>query len=248
VEVIDVPEGGFSYVPGGLAYSQGVVALPGCSLEHVSFRHPTDVEEGFRRIGHYLHSIGRPLAALCAVELRSPEPLSFDGFKNFNRRYAEVLGEWGLVKDGRNAVARSNVAPVVNAPLSTSFHGFTVTTAKEAPGRTFVVSGSSEWPEGGAFPGDIVRYTETSPEALQEKARYVLAAMERRMSLLGVSWEEATFIQSYSEHDVFGFLAKELVPRLSPSVGVAWHYSRPPVVGWEYEMDVKGIYYSKRLG
>jgi hypothetical protein len=94
----------------------------------------------------------------------------------------------------------------------------------------------------------VVRFADTSPDALLEKAQYVLTAMERRMSLLGVGWADVTIIQSYSAHDLFGFLAGELMPRVSPGVGVVWQYSRPPVVGWEYEMDLKGIYCSKRLG
>ncbi|MBK8007844.1 MAG: hypothetical protein IPK23_04895 [Rhizobiales bacterium] len=93
-----------------------------------------------------LKKMGRPLAALCAVELRSPAPLSIDGFRDFNGPYAEVLQKWGLVDGQRNAVARSNVAPVINPPSEPGFFSFSITVPadKSLKNRNFVVAGSSD--------------------------------------------------------------------------------------------------------
>jgi hypothetical protein len=239
--LVAVPEGGFSFLPGGLPYSQGVRANAGYAIEHVQFAESTPVFEGFERIESYLKSRSRPLSALCAVELRSPQPLSLDGFKDFNRGYAEVLTRWGLVQDGINAVARSNVAPVHRPPPGPSLHAFSFAVPCASAATGFVVAGSSEWPEGGRFPEDVVCYGDTSPPALRKKARYVLQAMERRMASLGVGWAEAFTIHMYSAHDHFDFYQEELALLDARHRGVTWHYCRPPVVGWEFEMDVKRV-------
>ncbi len=239
-ELLEVKKGGFLFLKGGLAYSQGVVAAPGFAIEHYRFRRPMPVEQGFRYIEAFIRNRERPLSALCAVELRSPKPLSIDGFKEFNHVYAAILNDWGLVNDGINAVARSNVAPVIDPPQEPGFHAFALTKPAKGDRKSFVVAGSSEWPEGGRFPEDVVRYGDTSAQALLEKANYVLATMERRMDALGVRWTEASMVQSYSAHDLFDFLTRQVVSRVSGG-GIVMHYCCPPVVGWEYEMDVKGI-------
>lgn len=235
-------EGSFRFLPGGLAYSQGVVVEPGFAIEHVRFLSPVPVGPGFSRIADHLAARGRPKAALCAVELRSPAPLSIDGFREFNRMYAGVLQTWGLVSGDVNAVARSNVAPVVDPPAEASFYGFSFTIPSRTPRTSFVVSGSSEWPEGGRFPEEVVRYGETSADALDEKAAFVLAAMERRMRSLGAGWSDATLTQSYSAFDVHRFLTEVVAPRGGARFGIVCHYCRPPVQGWEYEMDVRGVF------
>jgi hypothetical protein len=192
-------------------------------------------------IERYLSARSRPLAALCAVELRSPQPVSLDGFREFNGGYAAVLGRWGLVQRGINAVARSNVAPVHQPPSVPSFFAFSFTVPSNANGASFVVAGSSEWPEGGRFPEDVVCYGETDERALRQKARFVLGAMERRIQGLGVDWDEGSVTQLYSVHDQFEFFRDEIVPGLAGNGGVTWHYCRPPVAGWEFEMDVKRV-------
>jgi len=151
-ERIQFAEGGFAFLKGVFPYSQGVVALPGYAIERVRFRKPVPVAAGFARIGKYLKSLGRPLTAFCACELRSPRPFTFEGFREFNEGYVEVLREWKLFRDGVNPVARSNVAPAIEPPEEPCFHAFSYT-VRPGDGRAgFVVAGSGEWPEGGRFP------------------------------------------------------------------------------------------------
>jgi len=76
---------------------------------------------------------------------------------------------------------------------------------------------------------------------MREKARYVLGAMEARMGALGVGWPDATATQVYTVRDIHPFLADEIVRRGAAPGGVTWFYARPPVVGLEYEMDVRGV-------
>ena len=68
--------GGYRYIPGPFQYSGGVVAEPGFELERVRFRRPVPIEEGFRAIEAHLNARGRPLAAFCACEMRSPAPFT----------------------------------------------------------------------------------------------------------------------------------------------------------------------------
>ena len=61
--------------------------------------------EGFERIEAFLTSLGRPLTALAACELRSPGQMSEDAFRRLNELYVERLTGWGLVVGGANPVA-----------------------------------------------------------------------------------------------------------------------------------------------
>ncbi len=58
-ELLEVKKGGFLFLKGGLAYSQGVVAAPGFAIEHYRFRRPMPVER-WRPIGRRDGPVGRP--------------------------------------------------------------------------------------------------------------------------------------------------------------------------------------------
>ena len=107
---------------------------------------------------------------------------------------------------------------------------------------SFIVSGAGELPEGSISPEDVVRRGETSPEALAEKARFVLGLMEGRMASLGVGWDSVNVTDIYTVHDVNAMLAEEILPRIGAAGrhGVTWHYTRPPIESIEFEMDVIG--------
>ncbi|QEI05842.1 hypothetical protein FXN63_08250 [Pigmentiphaga aceris] len=233
--------GGYAYAPGGFAYSQGVVALPGFSMLHCRFAAPVPFAKALARISRLLTDSGRPMAALCSLELRLPRPLGFDEFGAINLDYVDALVAAGVPIVGASPIARSNVAPLVNAPSELSVHGFTFTVPSVDEQPCFVVSGSSEWPQDGRFPEDIHRYGETSDAALHDKAMWTIAAVEVRMAMLGVDWSHATMTQSYSAHNVFPAMAALIERQQTGAQGVVWHLSRPPVQGWEYEMDVKGV-------
>lgn len=236
-ERIQFADGGFAFLKGVFPYSQGVVALPGYAIERVRFRRPLPVAAGFARIRKYLKSLGRPLTAFCACELRSPRPFTFEGFREFNEGYVEVLREWKLFRDGVNPVARSNVAPAIEPPEEPCFHAFSYT-VRPGDGRAgFVVAGSGEWPEGGRFPEEIVAREDRSPEGMRTKAKWVLDMMDARLRGLGVQWSDATVSQVYTVEQVE---LHEIQRRVRPST-LAWHWCRPPIEGLDYEMDVRGI-------
>jgi hypothetical protein len=235
--LISLADGGFAFLEGVFPYSQGVAARPGFAIERARFARPVPVAEGFERIAEHLAALGRPKTALCAAELRSPRPFSFAGFSEFNVGYVGVLEDWGLYRDGLNAVARSNVAPAVDPPEEPSFHAFSYTVPAEHPGRSFVVAGSGEWPEGGEFPGDIVARGDTSESGMAAKVQWVLDMMEARMRALGgFGWKDATAVQVYTARR---FPAEAVARRAGHSL--TWHYARPPIEGLEFEMDVRRV-------
>lgn len=238
----DFRAGGYRYIPGVFQYSAGVAPLDGFRIERVTFRRPVPLREGFDRIAAHLTAAGRPPAAFCACELRSPEPMSEDGFRAFNRLYVGVLSDWGIVAEGRNPVARSNVCPAVAPPGEPSFHAFSYTVADDGAAPSFVIAGSGEVPEGkDNYRDHVVRPGDTSAAGLRAKANYVLAEMERRMAALGFGWSDTTATQVYTVHDLHPFLADAIVARGAAAHGLTWQYCRPPVAGLDYEMDCRAV-------
>src|SRR6185295_5261222 len=125
-EAIELPAFGYRYIPGPFQYSGGVAALPGHRIERLRFRDAVPLEAGFARIERYLHERGLAPTAFCACELRSPAPFTDEGFRSFNRLYVGTLERWGIVKDDRNPVARSNVCPALDKPAGPSFYAFSI--------------------------------------------------------------------------------------------------------------------------
>jgi len=242
-EVITFPSGGYRCIAGVFQYSAGVAAEPGVEIERARFLRAIPLQEGFGAIEAHLAAIGRPLAAFCACELRSPAPFTDDGFAAFNRIYVGTLERWGIFRDETNPVARSNVCPAVDPPTTPSFYAFSYTVPARAGARpSFHIAGSGEVPEGrGSYRDHIVRRGDTTVEGLREKARYVLGEMERRMQALGFGWAHVTGTQLYTVHDVHPILADEIVRRGAVPGGLTWHFARPPVVGLDFEMDVRGV-------
>jgi hypothetical protein len=237
--------GGYRFIPGVVPYSAGVAALPGHAIERVEFRRPVPLADGFGTIRGILGAAGRPATALCACELRSPAPFTEAGFRAFNKAYVGTLAEWGLFEHEVNPVARSNVCPEIDPPPEPSFHAFAFTRAADAA-PSFVVAGSGEVPEGHKEYFDhIVSRGDASPQGLREKARFVLGEMERRLSALGFSWHDTTATQVYTVHDLYPFLADEIVRRGAARAGLTWHFARPPVVELEYEMDCRGVHFGR---
>jgi hypothetical protein len=242
MSTIEHTAAGYRFIPAVMQYSGGVAALPGFRLERVRFAAPLPMAEGWRRIGAYLDTIGRPRSAFAACELRSPAPFTEDGFRVFNTGYARVLGEWAILLDGQNPVARSNVCPRVAPPPEPCFHAFCYTVPDVAAPPSFVVAGSGESVEGkGTYRENTVAFGDTSPEGMLKKGRYVLGEMERRMGLLGFRWADTTGVQAYTVYPMPPSLTGEIVARGAARHGLTWQDCRPPVEGLDYEMDCRGI-------
>ena len=239
-EIIEFADGGYRFVKGVLPYSAGVAAQPGFAIVRARFTKVLPLAEGYAAIAAHLKSLGRPLTALCAAELRSPAPFTDEGFGAFNREYIQTLTDWKLYRDNTNPVARSNLAPAVNPPKVPGFYAFSYTIPATDSRKSFVIAGSGEAPEGKPNYRDfIVRRGEVSADAIGEKARWVMAEQERRMGALGFAWADVLATQVYTVHDIHPLLASELVARGADAGGITWHYVRPPVVDLEFEMDCR---------
>lgn len=238
--MVPLPGRGFGYAPGVFQYSCGVVALPGFRLERARFRSPVPLAEGFSRIQAHLRSLGLPETAFAACELRSPAPFTEEGFAAFNRIYAGTLHAWSIFVEGENPVARSNVCPEVAPPAEPSFFAFSYAVPGEGGG--FVVAGNGEAREGGAtYQESIVAPGDTSPSGLALKCAHVMTEMERRMTVLGVDYATATAVNLYTVCDPHPILARDVLARGAPALGIEWHFCRPPIQGLDWEMDARGI-------
>jgi len=232
--------GGYRFMPYAFQYSGGSVADPGFRVERARFRRPLPLADGFAAIEAHLKALGRSPTALCAAELRSPGQFTEQGFIDFNRHYVQQLAAWGIVKDEVNPIARSNVCPEIDPPTTPSFYAFSYTVPGEGGG--FVAAGSGEAREGaGSYAERIVRFGDQSPAAMRDKARHVLKVMEERMGALGKGWADVTATQVYTVFDVHSYLGDEFVRRGAMAGGLTWHFTRPPVQGLDFEVDVRGV-------
>src|SRR3979411_3029610 len=128
-ETIEAANSGYRFMPGVSQYSCGIAALPGFTIERIRFSNVVPLNQGFEKIAETIKAAGRPLTAFGACERRAPAPLTEDGFRAFNQTYTKTLIEWGVMKDGVNPVARSNVCPKIAPPSGPGFHAFSFTTA-----------------------------------------------------------------------------------------------------------------------
>jgi len=239
---VDFPAGGYRYIPGVFQYSAGVAALDGFRIERVELLRPIPLATGFSLIERFVTERGRPLAAFCACELRSPAPFTDAGFVAFNRHYVGTLERWGIMRGDTNPVARSNVCPELRKPAEPSLHAFCFTSEQAGASGSFIIAGSGEAEEGHASYRDrTIRFGDTSADGLRAKALYVLRRMEQRMAAVDAAWRDATAAQVYTVHDLYPFLADEIVRRGAAEHGLTWHFARPPVLGLDYEMDCRSV-------
>ncbi len=234
------PEGGYRFLKAGYQFSSGVAAEPGFEIERARLARPLPLAVALRVVEAHLARLGRPTTAFAACELRSPRPFSEQGFDDFNRDYVKTLERWGLYRNGTNPVARTNVSPLYNPPAEPVLHAFSYTAESRGGRGGFIVAGGAEV-RGGVegYAARTVRYGETSLEAMRDKVRHVVGLMSARLEALGFSWADATSVQAYTVHDIGALLGSEIAAR-SGHEAVAWHLARPPVLGLEFEMDVRG--------
>lgn len=233
--------GGYRYLPSVFQYSGGVAAEPGFELRRVRFLKPLPMAEAFAAVEAHLAAAGRSTTAFAQCELRSPDPFSDQGFIDFNTNYVKTLERWGLYKDGVNPVARTNVCPMYDKPTASCMFAFTYTVPSTLSRTTFQLSGSADARTGNAPARErVIALGDTSPEGLRVKVAFVADEMQRRLAALGVGWADAVSTQLYTVQNIGHLVGEELGRRGAGAGGLVWNYARPPVVGLEYEMDVRG--------
>jgi len=242
-EVIEFPAGGYRFIKGSLAYSLGVVALPGFRLERVRFRTPVALDDAFRRMADIVADENRPASALAACELRSPAQFTEAGFRTFNERYIALLRGFGWSEASKsNPVARTNVCPSAQASSDACVYTFSYTVEDSSARPSFVLAGAVDLMTGDKdFRDLIVALDQVDGAGIRKKARHALEDLERRLSLLGFDWSMTTGNGLYCVHDIFQTLTDEIAVRGAAPAGVTWHLRRPPISGLEFEMDTRSV-------
>jgi hypothetical protein len=243
--------GGYQFLPGIETFSGGVVALPGFDIVRATLHPLPAYQQGFDVIARHLEAQGRPRAALCAIELRTPEPLSFAAFAAFNQEYRQFLAQWDIPMQPSNPLARTNVVPAVRPPAEAALFAFSYTVpSRDRHGHpTFVLSGAGEVRSQSLTPAHIVCYNQISADAVREKAAQVMYILSVRLKGLNLSWAEAMVASVYTVHPLHPFLVSEILGVIDHTSlhGVHWYYSHPPVEGLEFEMDVRSVQREIRL-
>ena len=245
MELIDNPAGNYRFLTGIAPYSSGVVAMPGYEIVHVIMRKALPYRKGFDLIDEHLKASGRSKKALCAIQLRIPRPFSFEGFSTFNQGYLDILSDWELPVDGVNPIARTNVAPEVRPPDEAVLYSFSYTVPVESSDTppTFIIAGAGELKQGNLSPENIVRGGDTAADAILEKAKFVMGIMKARLSGLKMNWADVTTVDIYTVHPLHHLLADEILTPMAEAERhtVRWYFSRPPISGLEFEMDMRGV-------
>lgn len=243
-DVISLNDRGYAFLKGVFQYSAGVASLPGYRVERARFHRPLPLADAFTAIAEHLKQNGRAPTALCAFELRSPKPMTEQEFADFNREYVSRLEAWDIILDDVNPIARTNVCPEAMPPETISCYAFSYTMpAPDQPQYgSFVIAGSGECPEGkNNYRDHIIRLGDQSTDGMREKARWVIAEMERRMGAFGLGWQNATGTHLYTIYDVYPFLEAEFAARGAMPCGLNWHFTRPPIADLDFEMDARGV-------
>ena len=232
------PRGGFRFLPGNPVYAGGAVAESGFAIVHALLSRWLPLEQGYALVERHLATVGRPIEALCGMQLRLPRQLSFEDFTAFNVAYVERLQRWGLINDKLNPVSRTNVAPSVQAPGEASLHAFSYTVPYSGGMKSFTMSGIVERGPGGS----TIAQGDDSSEGMRQKFAYVVGSVTDRLAELGFQWADATHIDLYAAaelpgaFDILAARASGALPR-----GVRWHHGRPPVVGLELELEARAV-------
>jgi hypothetical protein len=239
--LLDNAKGNYKFIRGyGTPFSSGALANPGFEIVHATFKPLAGLANGYGLIERHLRDAGRPINAVCGIELRVPAALTPAGFDEFNRPYIERLTAWGLLIEGLNPVARTNVAPAASPIAEPSIYGFYYTVPAVSAARpAFVLAGVPEVASREGGKREVVAAGDISLEGLRRKNACILEALNGLLSEMKLGWSEATAVNLYTVHDLHPLFATDLLPALGAAAnrGIRWHYARPPVIGLELEID-----------
>jgi len=241
-DVMEFKPGDYKFIvsPGG-PFSSGVTPMPGFALRRVRFARPVPMADGFAFIKMHLEREGRPVSALAACELRSPAAMTGEQFQAFNSEYLKTLHAWGCKAGDINPLARSNLAPITEVPREAMFFAFTYTVPEANASGDFLISGKPEIRDGAPPAARIVGGRDVSLKGLEAKARFVMDAMRERVAALGCDWNNVTAAQIYTVHDIRPLLEPVFAHDGISQIGLAWYPAWPPVIGMEFEVDVRCV-------
>ncbi len=237
--LIDNPKGGFSFVKGIGPFSSGAVASPGFEIVHAVAVPLIKLDDGYGAIERHLRAAGRPMNAVCGMELRIPKPLTPAGFNEFNQGYLKHLAGWDVQVEGNNPIARTNVAIAVAPVSEPALFGFYYTMPATTPARTFVLAGAGEVKSMSGGKMEIVAGDDVSASGLTQKTKFVLDRLGEHLAEMKMTWADATAVNLYTVHNAYLVFASTILPAIGIAAqrGITWQYSRPPVDAMHLEID-----------
>lgn len=262
--LVDNVGGGYRFIPGIPAFSEGAVAMPGFAIVHVRFDRLVPLEDSYAMVERELKSAGRPMQALCGMELRIARPYTVPEFRTLNAGYIGVLRDkWGVFVNGVNPVPRCNLALTIDKAAGPSLYGFSYTVPASVAYKTFVTAGIND---GVLVYGPNTFRQIAAGETLMRAAdapadndlgeanttrrlAFILDLTAKRLDHLGVNWADATQVELYVARPLGDAWEKVVLPRVGGSgqKGIRWHYGLPPFQGPQVEIDVRGFMLEKIL-
>ena len=237
------PHGHYHFLEGEDAFSQGVIADPGYEIVRVTLGAAMEWCHGFDHIRAHLTAEGLEPASLCAVELRSPAPMTPDEFASFNAAYRDKLSKWDLLVGGLNPVAGTNVAPMYSPPAKPELHAFSYTVPSDEGVPTLVISSAAEGREGGKTPPEqVVCYGRTDFASMRRKGASVMKTIARRLVDLGGDWDLISGTNLYTVRSLDG-VVDDVLDKLGPGAryGTVWYHAWPSLVNLELGIDMRAI-------
>jgi hypothetical protein len=241
--LIDNPKGGFRFVKGIGPFSSGAVANTKFEIVHAVALPVIKLDDGYGVIERHMREAGRPLNAVCGMELRIPKPLTPVGFDEFNRGYLKRLAAWDVHLDGNNPIARTNVAIEIAPVAEPMLFGFYYTMPSSTRSRTFVLAGAGEVKSMRGTDMEFVAGNDVSAAGLTQKIKFVMDLLDARLEEMKMTWTDATSVNLYTVHDAHPVIASTILPAIGTAAhrGITWHYTRPPIIGMELEIDAHAV-------
>lgn len=236
--------GNFRFTKGSAFYASAVIADPGFEIVRAVFENPVPLAAGFDAIQNEIKRRGRPVQALCGLELRAPAPyLNRPLFMEFNSMYVDRLRSLDLLVDGLVPVTRANLAVPDASVKEQCVYAFLYTAPSNVNRPTFATSAAADLrhkPDGTV---ENVAAGDTSEEGLREKVSFVARVVDGKLQEIGASWDLATQIRIYTVHQIGALFPEVILPLAGSGArhGLTWYYVRPPVEGLEVEIDVRGV-------
>jgi len=257
-DLIEHVTGGYSFLPGIPAFSEGIIAFDGFAVRHLRLTKPVPMEDGYALVERTLAAANRPMSSLCGMELRISEQMEVEAFRTLNRDYIETIRDrWGLFQDGINPIPRCNLALTVDPVTTPSLTAFSLTFEKKGAQRNFVTAGINDavlvfGPDvfGQVARGDVLVRADNAPDLSDDSAadterrlRFILDKATHRMKALGVEWSDATQVELYLGRPLGDLMEKVVWPAIAPAgqMGIRWYPGLAPFIGPIAEMDVRGF-------
>lgn len=231
--------GGYRVLPAGSVFCGGVVPHEGREIVHALVAPWVPLREAWAFVQAHLQTCKLPMQALCGMELRMPEQLSVQGFRDFNAPYVEQLRKHRLVIGNYSAVCRTNVVPASDKPQEAVLHAFSYCAPAQGRGATFCISGTADIDERGR----IVAEGDVSSAGMRKRMQHCVDAISLRLAQLELDWSMATHVDLCVARDVDDLIGELMVPALKGALrrGLRVHHARPPIVGTEVELECRGV-------